>query len=296
MIAASGWFPGVCGIMFHKSVCPEGSIVIGEHRAKALFAGGVALFVTGLVVLMLFVVPAARHSQVAMAQEPPPPEDADAGAYPGPAEPGGYPGPGEGAMPGPPGAEMGGEMGAAPGGAGGAAKAAEPLEPSRPNPFAPRSAIAVAEGPAVVTATTYGPDWSRLPLGERVGFVLPEIPPAPTPPLPSLGRAPEEAIRITSILWDASGGAQAAYEDSDGKTGTLRPGDRIQGFTVMEITRSGVLLENPRSGERQQLELRPRAEKKPEPRPQRGGRGTTTGGRRPTGGGQRPAFPGAPPG
>jgi len=233
-----------------------------------------------------------------MAQEPPPGEGMDPGAYPGPAEPGGYPGPGEAGMPLPPGAEMGGamggEMGAAPSGGGAGAQATEPLEPSRPNPFAPRSATAVAEGPAIVAATTYGPDWSQLPLGERVGFVLPEIPPTPTPPLPSLGRAPEAGIRITSILWDASGGAQAAYEDQDRKTGTLKPGDRIQGFTVMEITRSGVLLENPRTGERQQLELRPRAEKKPEPRSPRTGRQRTTGGQRPTGGGQRPQFPAAP--
>lgn len=275
---------------------PEGSIVIGEHRAKALFAGGVALFVTGLVVLMLFVIPAARHSQVAMAQEPP----AEPGMEPAPpAEPGMEPGalgpmgPGMG-MP-------GGEMGAAPAAPAGM-KASEPLEPSRPNPFAPRTATIVAAGPTVVAATTYGPDWSRLPLGERVAFVLPEIPPAPTPPLPSVGRVPEVGIRITSILWDASGGAQAAYEDEEGKTGTLRPGDRVQGFTVMEITRSGVVLEDQRTGERQQLELRPRAEKpaasvRPQQPTTGGARGGTRrpGGQRPTDG-QRPRFPAAPPG
>lgn len=270
--------------------------MIGEHRAKALFAGGVALFVTGLVVLMLFVIPAARHSQVAMAQEPP----AEPGMEPAPpAEPGMEPGalgpmgPGMG-MP-------GGEMGAAPAAPAGM-KASEPLEPSRPNPFAPRTATIVAAGPTVVAATTYGPDWSRLPLGERVAFVLPEIPPAPTPPLPSVGRVPEVGIRITSILWDASGGAQAAYEDEEGKTGTLRPGDRVQGFTVMEITRSGVVLEDQRTGERQQLELRPRAEKpaasvRPQQPTTGGARGGTRrpGGQRPTDG-QRPRFPAAPPG
>lgn len=271
--------------------------MIGEHRAKALFAGGVALFVTGLVVLMLFVVPAARHSQVAMAQETPPPAPGpeEIEAYPGPGEGGAaYPGPGGPEMGMGPGAGMGAEMGGASGGGASDITATEPLEPSRPNPFAPRAAALVAGAPAVVAATTYGPDWSQLPLGERVGFVLPEIPPPPTPPLPRLGRAAEVGLRITSILWDASGGAQAAYEDEEGKTGTLKPGDRIQGYTVTEISRSGVVLEDPRTGERQQLELRPRAEKKPEPR-RPGARGGQRGGQRPTGTRQRPQFP-APPG
>ncbi len=305
-----GWREAV-GIWYNAPAhyCPEGSKVIGEQKAKALFAGGIALFVTGLVVLMLFVIPAARHSQVAMAQEdmmPPPPEGMppgdmpppEGGAYPGPA--GGFPGPGEaGMMP------MAGGAAAAPAAAAGVTVVgADPLEPSRPNPFAPRAATAVAEAAAALAATTYGPDWSRLPIAERVAFVAPEIPPAPTPPLPRLDEPPETEIRITSILWDASGQAQAAYEDEEGKTGVLKPGDRIQGYTVTQITRSGVILENPRTGERLSLELRPRTEKKEEERrPQRrpGARGGQQGGQPPAGGrrpGRRPPpeFPAAPPG
>lgn len=285
--------------------------MIGEQKAKALFAGGIALFVTGLVVLMLFVIPAAQHSQMAMAQgEPPmeamPPEPGAPGG--GGPMPGGPPPVEEPGLMGemPPGMEGGipGGMpgaGAAPAGGGAAAgtviTGAEPLEPSRPNPFAPRAAAAIAEAVAV-SATTYGPDWSKLPIAERVAFVTPEIPPAPTPPLPPLQAPPESQIRITSILWDASGQAQAAYEDPEGKTGVLRPGDRINGFTVTQITRSGVLLENLRTGETQQLELRPRAKRQEEERPRRrpgARRRPQEGGRqRPTTGRVRPEVPGAP--
>ena len=270
--------------------------MIEEQKAKALFAGGVALFVTGLVVLMLFVIPAARHTQVAMAQEdgPPPGEAGIEEDMP----------PGEGMDPGmmDPGMEPG--MGL-PGMAGGGAAApaptvqgevADPLEPSRVNPFAPRSSIGGPEdvAAAALAAPHYGPDWSQLPIAERVGFVTPEIPSAPTPPLPRIQQAPEAEIRVTSILWDASGQAIAGYEDAEGETSELKPGDRVPGtgMTVQEITRTGVTLSNPRTGEEQRLELRPRAEKKKEePRQRRPQRGQTR--RQPAarGGG----FPAAPP-
>lgn len=277
--------------------------MIEEQKAKALFAGGVALFVTGLVVLMLFVIPAARHTQVAMAQDemaPPPGEEmppggegAPPGMEPGMMDPGMAPGmePGMGG-PGMPGA--GGGAAAAP-----AADRiiADPLEPSRPNPFGPRESIA---GPAAAAAALaiphYGPDWSQLPIAERVGFVKPEIPEAPTPPVPPIRRAPETEIRITSILWDASGQAIAAYEDPEGETGELKPGDRVPGtgMSVQEITRTGVTLSNPRTGEEQTLELRPRVEKKEEPRPQR--RQQRPSRRQPGARGGGGGFPAAPPG
>jgi len=264
--------------------------VIEEQKAKALFAGGVALFVTGLVVLMLFVIPAARHTQVAMAQD-----DMEPDAVAPPEEMGDVPGEDMGMPPG-----MAGEMpGAAPAAAAPEGAVADPLEPSRPNPFGPRVSVAGPEvAAAALAAPRYGPDWSQLPIAERIAFVTPDIPPAPTPPLPRIDRAPEEQIRITSILWDASGGAIAAYEDPQGKTGELRPGDRVPGtgLTVQEITRTGATLQDPRTGEVQQLELRPRAEKKEEPRrqPRRqpGTRGGATRGGAPRGGG----FPAAPPG
>ena len=219
--------------------------MIEERKAKALFAGGVALFVTGLVVLMLFVMPAARHTQVADAQEydeefmedefmPGGPEDMMPGMRPDePAEP----------------------VAVAP------TEIVPPLEPSRPDPFRPRVAvdvIAVAD-PRIDVPTSYGPDWSSLPIAERVAFVPPDIPTPPTPPTPVIPRAPEVTLRITSILWDATGQALAAYEDEEGRTGQLRPGDRIQGLMVREITRTGVTLEHPQTGEVQHIELRPRS-------------------------------------
>lgn len=289
--------------------------MIGEQKAKVLFAGGVALFLTGLVVLMLVVVPAAQRTQVAMAQEPPegvpPGEPGMPGGPGGPegmaGEPGmppggpGMPG-GPGGMEGMPGEGMGMGMGAGTGREQPAAPTVPPdvgppLEASRPNPFAPRAAVGVEEA-EVMAGTTYGPDWSQLPIAERVAFVRPDIPPVRTPPAPSIPRAPEEAIRITSILWDASGQAQAAYEDPEGETGVLKPGDRIQGMTVTEITRKGVRLENAQTGEVQELELRPRAKKKEEPRrQQRPRRERREGGARSGGARRRPPgqFPAAPP-
>ena len=271
----------------------EGSPVIEERKAKALFAGGLALFVTGLVVLMLFVIPAARQTQVAVAQEEEMPPGGEEGAYPGPS----YPGPAgemDPAMMGEPGREGGAAPPAAP------AIVSDPLEPSRPNPFAPRSSAAIAAAAVGDGAgiTTYGPDWSKLPIAERVGFVLPEIPDAPTPPVPVIQRAGDVEIRITSILWDASGQAIAAYEGPEGRSGQIKPGDRIEGYTVTEITRSGVTLQHPRTGEVQTLELRPRTERQEEPRPrrpratggQRGGAAAGGGRTRPQGG-----FPAAPP-
>jgi hypothetical protein len=151
----------------------------------------------------------------------------------------------------------------------------------------PRAGVEIGEAEGIAAPTTYGPDWSKLPIAERVAFVTPEIPDAPVPAPPRISRAPEARLRITSILWDASGQAMAAYEDEEGETGQLRPGDRMEGLTVTEITRSGVTMENARTGEVQKLELRPRTEKeKEEPRPRRGGRQ-----RRPQGG-----FPAQPPG
>lgn len=250
---------------------------MGEQNTKAMLAGGLALFVTGLVVLALFVVPAARHTQVAMAQDDAPPEAVDTGLAPedGGAAPGAPP-----AMGGAPAA--GAPVPAAP------AEVVEPLEPSRPNPFAPRAAASVVTAAAAVsTATRYGPKWSDLPIGESVGFIRPEIPDAPTPPAPAISAVEAAPIRITSILWDASGQAQAAYETDEGRSGVLKPGDRIQGSTVVEITRSGVTLRNERSGGTQTLELRARSQRPASTSPRGGGGGGT---RTPRG------FPAAPPG
>ncbi|NLO73352.1 MAG: hypothetical protein GX100_04480 [candidate division WS1 bacterium] len=271
--------------------------MIEEQKAKALFAGGVALFVTGLVVLMLFVIPAARHTQVAMAQdegdmaEPP----ADPGAEP-PMDPAMDPAMMDPAAMDPgmaPG--MGGAAPAAPAAALPPGQILDPLEASRANPFAPRSTIAaVGAAAAAMVRPHYGPDWSQLPIAERVAFVRPEIPAAPTPPLPSLQTTAEGQLRVTSVLWDASGQAIAAYEDPEGERGELRPGDRVPGtgMTVREITRTGVVLENARTGESQELELRPRVESTQREQPsRRQPRPGTTRGRTAPGGGNFPAAP-----
>ncbi len=213
--------------------------MIEERKAKALVAGGFALFVTGLVVFVLLVIPASRSTQVAEAQEY---EDEYMDDYMmdemmpdmRPDEPEVEPVAPEDIVP--------------------------PLERSRANPFAPRIAVDVTVDVPDVAPTRYGPDWSQLPIAERVAFVPPDIPTPPTPPAPVIPRAEDVGLRITSILWDATGQAMAAYEDDEGQTGQLRPGDRIRGMTVQEISRTGVKLEDTRTGEVQELRLRPRSE------------------------------------
>ena len=258
---------------------------MGEQKAKALVAGGVALFVTGLVIMALVVIPAARHTNMAMAQgdTPEPGAEGGGGGYPGPGEEaGGFPGeePGMGDM------EMGGGGAAAVVAAAPVGPPVPPLEPSRVNPFSTRAGGTAVSAAAASSATVYGPDWSRLPIAEHMAFVTPEIPSAPTPPAPRISAGGGEALRITSIMWDANGQAQAAYETDEGRSGVLKPGDRIEGNTVIEITRTGVTLEDRGSGSSQTLEIRSRSKKAASSTNRPGARG----GNAPRG------FPGAPPG
>ncbi len=246
--------------------------MIPEQKAKALVAGGVAVFVVGLVILLLLVVPAARQGQVASAQdeeqlmEEPPMEGQPMEGGPG------EEGFGPGAEMGAPGAPEAGPVEPPPPG--------EPLEASRPNPFAPRAAaLGTSEEVRAAMAYRYGPNWDELPIAERVAFVRPEVPTPPVPPPPPMRPAVEDLLRITSIMWGADGQALAAYEPPDGPPGVLKPGDRVPGgWLVTEIRRNGVTLRNAQSGEIQQLELRARTEKKEPERPQRRQR---PGGRRP---------------
>lgn len=261
---------------------------MGEQKAKALVAGGVALFVTGLVIMALVVIPAARHTNMAMAQGAGPEQGMDGGgggaAYPGAGEGAGGPGMDPGMVE--PGMGMGGGGGAEVAAVVPAGPPVPPLEPSRSNPFSARAGGTTVSAAAASSATTYGPDWSRLPIAEHMAFVTPEIPSAPTPPAPRISAGGGEGLRITSIMWDANGQAQAAYETDEGRSGILKPGDRIQGNTVVEITRTGVTVENRRSGSSQTLELRSRS-KKPASSSNRPG---ARRGNAPRG------FPGAPPG
>lgn len=270
-----------------RLICP-GRVgrVIPEQKAKALVAGSVAFFVVGLVILLLLVIPAARRGQVASAQgaEEPPGADAE--------------------MPEVPMAEPGVE--GAPGGAPAAAPTPapvlipadrEPLEAHRPNPFAPRAAAGgVAEEVRAALAFRYGPDWSDVPIGESTAFTLPIVPEAPTPLPPMIRPGAADLLRVTSIMWGADGQALAAYETPDGQTGVLKPGDRVQGWTVTEIRRNGVVLRSA-VGEIQQVELRARRERT---EPERPARPTRPGQRprQPRPGGRRPPapVPEAPPG
>ena len=258
--------------------------MIPEQKAKAIVASGIAFFVMGLVILLLFVVPAIRHGHVASAQE------GEAGEGVPPEE--GMP-PGEFAG----GDEFGGGGGEAPSVAAPVGIVSDPLEAYRPNPFAARleagGAVAAAR---MAGAMKYGPDWSKLPIAEHVAFVKPEVPAAPTPPAPVIRPRAEELLRITSIMWGAEGQALAAYETADGSTGVVKPGDRVQGWMVTQISRTGVTIRNLQSGETQELDLRSRPETKEPERPHRRpqSRERRPGGR-PARGGRAPA-PQEPPG
>ncbi len=150
-------------------------------------------------------------------------------------------------------------MGAMPA-AGGAAMAAPaapagpeqpPLELSRQNPFALPGEDGVAPKELKTGATRYGPSWQDLPITLREGFVPPERPPHP-PPAPSaeeIKRIEEGAgtgFRISSILW-TKGSPLATYETPEGETGTVGPGDVVEGWKVIEIGRSYVVVQNVRN-------------------------------------------------
>jgi len=136
-----------------------------------------------------------------------------------------------------------------------------PLEPSRPNPFGAVGVAAKSMTRELGTrATIYGPDWSRIPITRRVGFLQPTRPPHP-PPGPSAIEAAAIAtgagarIRISSILW-SEGSPLATYETSAGETGTVGPGDLIDRFKVVEIGRDYVVVMDTRTNVPQRLPLK----------------------------------------
>jgi hypothetical protein len=173
-----------------------------------------------------------------------------------PGAPTGMPG-AEGGMPGMPGA--GGEAAAAAPAA--PAVVLPPLEPSRPNPF---GGVGVATKSLTqelrTRATKYGPDWSRIPITRRVGFLQPTRPPHPAPG-PSASEAAAIAtgagakIRISSILW-SEGSPLATYESTSGETGTVGPGDLIDKFRVVEIGRDYVVVMDTKTNVPQRLPLK----------------------------------------
>ena len=258
------------------------------------------------VVFLLFVLPAVTQSGQAIAQEPPPPGGPAMGGPPmgpgGPAMDGPPMGPGMG--PGGPPMDPGMGPGMGPGGPPGMgmegmdgagapmvedtgsdvepAKLEPPLERSRSNPF---SAPGVVVGPDGVDVrreiTSYGTNWSRLPITARVGFVRPNVPPpsAAAPPAPSAG--PDIDLRVTSIMWTQDGQALAVYESGTGaakKSGVVKPGERVDNWEVVEIWRDRVVVADTKTGARKTVYMTT-GESAPAPaagagQGGRGGRGT----------------------
>ena len=212
-----------------------------EWKAKTMVVGGIAAFVIAIIILLLFVLPAGQKGSPSVQAQP---------------APGGGPAdyhmpPGMGA---PPEAMAGGPM-AAPSLA---SVPKDPLEPSRVNPFgAPGGEIAIGRIQALATrAIRYGPDWSRIPITTRVGFVRPERAPRPAPPGPP-PPTEKKFLRISSIMWLwMEGSPTATYETVDGKSGSIQPGDWVEDWQVIEIGQDYVVVKNQATGELQRVFLR----------------------------------------
>jgi hypothetical protein len=166
------------------------------------------------------------------------------------------------------GPEMGmGGGGAAPAPVASAPKAdLPPIEPSNQNPFSGAGAVSTGEEQLLedMYVTNYGNDWSRIPVTLQKGFPRPEVPEreAPAPPPSAVG--PEKPLRITSIMWTKDGQALAVYEygeEDDMDSGTIRPGDVVDTWRVVEIRQDLVIVEDRSSGARTEVYLTHRAPK-----------------------------------
>ena len=255
------------------------------RNAKIMVVSAVCLMALAGVIFLLLVVPTMRGgAPVSMAQDDmgpePPPPGPDAAGPPGPGGPGM-------AMPGDPGMGMG-----APGGAPAAATATPkrdlpPTEPSSGNPFTGAGVVSAGAEQTIdqLHYTSYGNDWSRIPITLQKGFPAPEVPEraAPAPPPSAVGT--EKPLRVTSIMWTKDGQALAVYEYGEGadmESGTIRPGDRVGSWQVVEIRQDLVIVEDRSSGGRTEVYLThraPKPEKKVTPAPGQGGRQPRTNGR-----------------
>lgn len=244
------------------------------RNAKIMVVSAVCLMALAGVIFLLLVVPTMRGGAPAsMAQD----EGAEGAGPPGPPGPeAGPPGP-PGAEAGPPGPGMGPDMGPmGPGGpdmgaAGGAAPAAPkrelpPTEPSSANPFT--GAGVVSQGDQVTIDelhyTSYGNDWSRIPITVQKGFPAPEVPERAAPAAPPSALGTDKPLRITSIMWTKDGQALAVYEYGEGdemESGTVRPGDRVATWQVVEIRQDLVIVEDRASKARTEVYLAHRAPK-----------------------------------
>lgn len=246
-----------------------------EHLARAAVAAGIFALVVAAVCGLWFVLPSSRGGSVAVAQEEP---GAAGGAEGGsPSEPSA-----PGASPAAPGEASGGP-GAAPAGAGSTAPvetgtwslATSPLEPSRPNPFAPID-TPEAEVKFRTSAVRYGIDWSRQPLGMVTNLPQPNIPAAPPAPLPPNPTPLADMVRVSSVVWPqqdlgagAPGRAFATYEDAEGRTRLAAPGGQIvvtnpdtresQRWRVVGVEPEAVILRNSDTGEQTRMPVQPRS-------------------------------------
>lgn len=126
----------------------------------------------------------------------------------------------------------------------------DPFENSRPNPF-----VSVLDAQAIRTAgTTYGPDWSQMPLASYLG--IGSVQRRPEPEVIAAAEAEEaKFMRIGGIMWTA-GRPLAMYEMRTGETGSVAPGDIVDDWQIEQIGQDYVAVRNVVSGESRRLGLR----------------------------------------
>ncbi len=237
------------------------------------------------VLFLLFVVPTMHGgASASMAQEDPaPPEAMAPGAPPGA---GGAPDPIEDpAMMAPGGAAPGAMTPAGASGSAGSASSATasiertsapPLENSSANPFVSGGRTEEWGGLANLKVTSYGTDWSKIPITARVVFPDAEVPEraAPAPPPAVIGS--EKPLRVTSVMWTKDGQALAVYEYGEGQdveSGVVRPGDVVDTWRVAEIHADYITIVDRSSGTRDNVYL---SEKAPEPKKATPAQGSTS--------------------
>ena len=134
--------------------------------------------------------------------------------------------------------------------------------------------------------TRYGPDWSQIPITQRLGFTKAVVPErGPLPELPPASS--EKVIRVSGVSW-SDGAAMALWENDKGDSGVLKPGDFVDSWQVVEIRSDRVILKKRGTGELQEIMVGER--KKPKPQP------TGMPGMRPGGMPGMPGMPGMQPG
>lgn len=237
-----------------------------EQLARVAAAASVFALVLVAVCAAWFVVPSGQHGSIASAQDNMAgPAGPESGAAP-PAGASGAPG----AAPPPGGAGAGGASALA----GPWSLSTSPLEPSRPNPFAP---LDLAEEVKYVTARNrYGIDWSRQPLGTYTNLPQPLIPPAPPTALPPNPTPLADMVRVSAVMWPARevgvgapGRAIATYEDAEGRTRLAAPGGQIvvsdpskhetQRWRVVAIEPDALVLRNSDTGEECRMPVQARS-------------------------------------